>query len=806
MIFSIFSDLEKDYGNLYDLALEIEENIFTSPHSSIVKARTFLERLTKEIFKLDFISDVGFVSQAERQKELFRQGVISREIEESFNVVRMLGNQAAHGTIPEEMEVALRVHKNIYKITCWFIESYVNYEFEDVPYKSPKPIQNILQGHEEIKSGVLSKLLHKVEDLIAITGKGENQSNITVTKLDVQGGSNEVKPEVVKEEKNDITRNTSKEVEPIAVIEEKDKKCLIQELSKLKESSREAVEGVNTFSGFKTYMHVPRDAQEDLEGLIKEANKANGAQLILVCGSVGDGKSHIISYFNNKYPEVMGNFTLYNDATESLEPEKTSMDTLNDVLDNFSDDKIDTSNEKFILAINLGTLNNFIDSEYRERYTKLHDFVAKKKILEATIEENKFNNDSNFQYINFSDFHLFTLKDGKVKSDYIKSLIGKITNKSELNKFYESYKKNCSQCQNCDCCPIKANYELLSKDEVQDSIVDLLVQGIIKNKIIISTRALLNFLYEIVVARSYVDVNSPMFKQNIGKLTKENYIRSLTPNILFNHKELSFIFDALSTLDPLNVRNSKVDDFVLEFNNSNEIDRYFDEYIDFSKGYIDKIRNIDIENIAKKDEMRLELVKLFIRSYYLCGKGDLFSLNDTVYEKYIKNVYYWNKGEKSKLKSLYTEIKDGIVKWNGETDKDCINIFIGKNQVKYKVSEELELKGDLSGLPVSTSNDPEIKKFLTTVKLRYKKEKDDNSYEIEIDYPLYELLQKVIHGYRPNKKDKNHFIKFIEFVNRLEKLGSRNEKLIFTEKNRKENKKYKLEYDNEFDEYRFVEM
>ena len=67
-------------------------------------------------------------------------------------------------------------------------------------------------------------------------------------------------------------------------------------------------------------MHVNRDAQNELQGIILEANKDEKAQLILVCGSVGDGKSHIISYFKNKYPDVMGSFTLHNDATESLEP------------------------------------------------------------------------------------------------------------------------------------------------------------------------------------------------------------------------------------------------------------------------------------------------------------------------------------------------------------------------------------------------------------------------------------------------------------------------------------------------------
>ena len=56
------------------------------------------------------------------------------------------------------------------------------------------------------------------------------------------------------------------------------------------------------------------------------------------------------------------------------------------------------------------------------------------------------------------------------------------------------------------------------------------------------------------------------------------------------------------------------------------------------------------------------------------------------------------------------------------------------------------------------------------------------------------------------RKDKNQFIKFIEFINRTEEMGSRDEKLVFTEKNKDTNKKYKLEYNDEFEEYRFVEI
>lgn len=592
-------------------------------------------------------------------------------------------------------------------------------------------------------------------------------------------------------------------LEEVEVTKEVKKECLIQELSKLKESSKEAVEGLNTFSKFKTYMHVNRDVQDELQQIILKAAKENSAQLILVCGSVGDGKSHIISYFKNKYPDVMSNFTLHNDATESLEPNKTSMDTLNDVLDNFSDEKIGTSTEKLILAINLGTLNNFIDSEYGKRFTVLQKYVESKKILEKSIIENRFDSSSNIQFINFSDYNLYTLKDGKVQSKYIKELINKITNPSEVNDFYNSYKENCSNCKNKDKCPIKANYELISEDNVQNAIVDLLVQCIIKKKIIISTRALLNFMYDLIIARSYIDVNSPMFKDKIGKLKNEEYINSLTQNIIFDHKELSFIFNALSTLDPLNVRNEKVDDFIIKFNNSTELIEFFDQYIDYPKGYIEKINNINFDELEGR-RIKTNLLKLFIRSYYLCGKGDLFSLNDEVYENFIKYLYFWNKGDKAKLIGLYGEIKDGILKWNGEAEKNHINIFVGKTQVKYKVSEKLELKADTSSLPINKYS--ELIKFLTEMEIRYKGDNLDTSCSIDIDYSLYDLLIRVGNGYRPNKKDKNNFIKFIEFINKIECAGSQNNQLTFTEKNKEENKKYRLEFDEEFEIYRFVEI
>ena len=788
MDINIFKYLEKEYQELYSLATDIDKLVFTAPHTVIVKSRVYIEKLSEQIAKLEGLDNLNVVSLADRLSSLSRNGVLDNVVGEYFYQVRKIGNKAAHEEVDTELLLALNIHNYIYKITCWFIETYVDYNFKSPIYKSPKPINDIRENKEH--ANILMKLMGKVDHLLHMNKEKEvisiDASNIKVDKvLEKKSSENEVA------------------IDSDRTISEVKKECLIQELSKLKESSKEAVEGLNTFSKFKTYMHVNRDVQDELQQIILAADKEESAQLILVCGSVGDGKSHIISYFKNKHSDVMSNFTLHNDATESLEPNKTSMDTLNDVLDNFSDEKIGTSTEKLILAINLGTLNNFIDSEYGKRFTVLQKYVENKKILEKSIIENRFDSSSNIQFINFSDYNLYTLKDGKVQSKYIKELINKITNPSEVNDFYNSYKENCSNCKNKDKCPIKANYELISEDNVQNAIVDLLVQCIIKKKIIISTRALLNFMYDLIIARSYIDVNSPMFKDKIGKLKNEEYINSLTPNIIFDHKELSFIFNALSTLDPLNVRNEKVDDFIIKFNNSTELIQFFDQYIDYPREYIEKINNVNFDELEGR-RIKTNLLKLFIRSYYLCGKGDLFSLNDEVYENFIKYLYFWNKGDKAKLIGLYGEIKDGILKWNGEAEKNHINIFVGKTQVKYKVSEKLELKADTSNLPIN--KDSELIKFLTEMEIRYKGDNLDTSCSIDIDYSLYDLLIRVGNGYRPNKKDKNNFIKFIEFINKIECAGSQNNQLTFTEKNREENKKYRLEFDEEFEIYRFVEI
>lgn len=586
------------------------------------------------------------------------------------------------------------------------------------------------------------------------------------------------------------------------------KSCLIEELKKLKESSKEAVENLDSFTEFKEYLHVHRQVQKELLTILESAAQSSFSQLILVCGGVGDGKSHLISYLIQKYPILMGQFEKHNDATESFEPDKTSIDTLNDVLDAFSDNRLEMKEPvKLILAINLGTLNNFIESsKYQSRFTKLRKYVLDKKILETIIIDNQYENNQSFQFINFSDYHMFTIDGGGPKSSYIYELITKITNSENDNPFYTSYQNNCISCVCNKKCPIKANYQFFMDENVKEKIVQLFIELIIKQKIIISTRALLNFIFDTIVCNYISNFQISTFKYEISSLSFGDYVKYLTPNILFEQVEASNILDALRYLDPIRDRKEEIDRLIIELNTMENISCIFKEHIDniYTDYFQEIAENKDQLNseLAKNKNLKKVLTKTFLRMYLFKDKSNLLDLTDVVYIEYMQNLYWWNKGEKNKLKPLFDNVKESIYKWNGESAPESINLFIGRNQLDYKVSQRLALSPDLSDLAQICEN--EIHKFIPYLVLKYKLSNKDLTYSIAIDFSLYKLLMKIRKGYRPNKRDKNSYINFVEFVNKILKLGTHNKELILQERSGNR-KSFKLAYDADFEQYSFKE-
>ena len=157
----------------------------------------------------------------------------------------------------------------------------------------------------------------------------------------------------------------------------------ISELRKLSKLSAEAVQKLDGFAPLKKYMHVPRQTEVDFRTLIQEISGVDHKQLVLVCGSAGDGKSHLLSYLKyTDQAQILGSWSIINDATESDAPNQTAIQTLAKRIEPFCDDRLDDDgNEKFVLAINLGMLNNFIDSEEGKSFSKLKQYVLENNIF-----------------------------------------------------------------------------------------------------------------------------------------------------------------------------------------------------------------------------------------------------------------------------------------------------------------------------------------------------------------------------------------------------------------------------------------
>ena len=586
--------------------------------------------------------------------------------------------------------------------------------------------------------------------------------------------------------------------------------CLIDELKKLKESSKEAVENITNFSEFKKYMHVKRNVQDELFNIIDKSSKSNSSKLILVCGGVGDGKSHIISYFKNNYPDMMSEFEIHNDATESFEPGKTSIDTLNDVLKDFNDEKILHSNKKFILAINLGALSNFIDSKYKDNFKNLKQYVENKKILDVDISDNSYEEESNFQFINFSDYHIYSLTEEKAKSQYVEEIINKITKDDERNVFKNSYKSNCIYCDINYKCPIKINYEMLMKESVKEKLIDVLIESVVKDKLIISTRSLLNFIYDFIVNTELDNKSNDELKKYIDKVSCEDFIKYIFVSNLFEHKELSQILNSINKIDPINSTSEELDNIIIKLNITEDIAGVFNSYLnmdgnsylDFLMSKNDVIEN-EINRLKTKTEqgyLKEKLINMFIRLHIFMPIGNL-NLEDKTYLSYMKFLYYWNKGERKKLASLYNDVKVAIYNWNGEALDGKINISVGRNQMRYKISQRLNISADLSNIKVDSQE--ELLKFNPSLIIGYKSEDKGINHKIDIDFNLYELLMRVKDGYRPNKNDKYNYINFVEFVNKIQKLGSQSKEIYIEDKQGLSISNYRLVYNQEFETFEF---
>ena len=538
---------------------------------------------------------------------------------------------------------------------------------------------------------------------------------------------------------------------------------LTKELNRLRKSSSDSIDNVENFTQFKKYMHVIRKAEEDLRQMLHSVNASGKKTLVLLCGSAGDGKSHLLSYLRNSDDEkLLSEYTVYNDATESSAPSKTAIETLNELLKDFRDENLELPGKNIILAINLGVLSNFVESEFGEQYTRLKEYVEIHNILTSKIVKRDFDSNSNFQHVSFSDYHMYSLSENGIKAKYIEEIMDRVFGDNAGNDFYEAY-KSCSTCPLMKKCPVCKNYEYMKDDKRQKFVAELLVKTTIKNKVILTTREILNFIYDIIVSKDFSYTKFQKLLVDDAAYIKE-FLRQITPTLLFESSDLTLLMNMVRMYDPLLVRTEDADQIAISYYvSSNVIEDVKKIFSGTTYGDV-VCSSILFERINGDRTLKGQVFNLMTRVDALESGG----IKDDVYERYLSDLYLYNSGKGKRLGSLYSMVKKSVIQWCGSDTEG--NICIDDGRRGFALFEDIEFKESLELMPEMDDSE-ELQRFVPYLVVTYKTN-DAKFISLDIDYSLYELLHKLTLGYVQTADDRNNHADFISFIERILQTGN----------------------------------
>lgn len=563
----------------------------------------------------------------------------------------------------------------------------------------------------------------------------------------------------------------------------------IGQLSRLRKLSAESVENTNTFDLFKEYLHVERQVEIELRDLLRNINANQEKCLVLLCGSAGDGKSHLISYLKNSDDEgLLNNFEPYNDATESSEPTLTSIDTLAEKLSSFNDDNLDSNDgKKMIIAINLGTLNNFIDSEKGKNFRKLKHYVLNNGIFSGYGQSGGYQVGSVFQHVSFSDYQVFSLGSNGIETTFLDLLFKKVFQKESNNPFYTSYEE-CGKCPMSARCPVRHNYEFLSEISNQKTIIERIVEIVIKDKAIVSTREVLNLIYDLMVHPDFDEKKIGVGTSDVKYLT--NYLNWSTPMLLSEYKDISLILNAIGRHDILKTRSNESDVEATRFHSLENIKEVFEKATDNTPYHVlNNLTDISVLGGIKPDLKKI--IYRFIARINDFGANRKDTTSQIRLREFIQYLYFQNSGNEKKLGELYKSTRRAILGWNGQFEDDYICIDDTNDQLW--LLEQLQIKSVIN--KNAQKNNGTIQRFSPSLILRFQKANSstNETAELNMDFSLYELVSDMKDGYRPTVQDKNRHADFVSFVQQLIEFGNKSEKIMLVPK--ESDKTYKMVFE-----------
>jgi DNA phosphorothioation-dependent restriction protein DptF len=515
---------------------------------------------------------------------------------------------------------------------------------------------------------------------------------------------------------------------------------LRQALSVLSKSSPYAVSTDRTetlspgLDEVKKYLYIKTDIEQDffteLSGL-----SSNEQKIIFLCGSSGDGKSEILTKYCDEFSR-RANFHL--DATHSFKPNDSAIETLDKVFQDFNE-----GNKPLVVGINIGMLANYASEGGNQ------DIVGSiKSFLDGGIYP------KNHTYINFEDYPKFTLGETGHSSLFAKRLLQCITAKENniIRQYFD--KEIISNRQDKKLC---ANYSLLSIDEVQDVIIDLLFKARLIKDQFLTTRALLDFVFHLISGPGYLQNN--LFDSCDNELVSK-----------------------ICEFDPSYLRSKIIDDFVLS-RSLKLSDTCFEQF------RVDLV-NLDItkEQTAQSYLRLFYLLRntAFSNNYHTKFKTDFSEKLINNYSKiwHLHNMYDAISDKKIKIKAFYKDLAIAAIhKYN---NRNAPNLNKGEfficERNGYQLAAHIDLKVDIK----SIENSAELHmKTVSQFNMFFKIGNEKEAKGIPANINLLNLMQRIVDGYRPNKHDKNTVVIMDEIVEMIANVACQSNTLYIMKKNQR---------------------
>lgn len=158
-----FDFLSKYWQDLAEIGSNAEEYIFSDANASIAKIGLLAEKIVSNIFVYENLPLPAEQTQSNLINVLRREGLIPETIDNILYTIRKARNDAVHNG-NKSVDDAKTIVKLGFKLSCWFMELYGDWQFDPPTYFDPyESYDDDIQKHLEEQDRKIEELLKHVE-------------------------------------------------------------------------------------------------------------------------------------------------------------------------------------------------------------------------------------------------------------------------------------------------------------------------------------------------------------------------------------------------------------------------------------------------------------------------------------------------------------------------------------------------------------------------------------------------------------------------------------------------------------------